>query len=238
MHWLPSDVSTFGPSVDHVFHLILGIVGVWFIAAESAIILFACWFRRRPGRPASYVSGHNLRQLAWILVPALVVVVLDFSIDIAAGHAWDEIKLESPKPALTVSVTAERFAWIFDYAGPDGKYGTPDDYWSMAKLYVPANQVVRVEMRSMDVIHSFAVPNLRLRQDVVPGRTISAWFEATKPGTYEIACSQLCGPAHFGMRGELIVQTEPDYEAWLKQERAAASTKAARSTLPGQPRKG
>lgn len=214
MHWLPSDVSTFGPSVDHVFRLILYIVGAWFIAAEAAIILFAFRFRRRPGHAAVHVAGENLRQLAWILVPALVVVILDFSIDVAAGHAWEEIKLESPKPALNVSVTAERFAWIFDYPGPDGKYGTPDDYWSMAKLYVPVNQVVRVDMRSMDVIHSFAVPNLRLRQDVVPGRTISAWFEATKPGTYEIECTELCGSDHYRMQASLVVLSDSDYARW------------------------
>jgi cytochrome c oxidase subunit 2 len=105
-------------------------------------------------------------------------------------------------------------------------------------LHVPVSKVIRLELESEDVIHDFFVPDLRLKQDIIPGRTISAWFEATKPGTYEIACSQLCGPAHFGMRGELVVQTEADYEAWLKQERAAARTKAARSTWPDQPGRG
>jgi cytochrome c oxidase subunit 2 len=227
MHWLPLDVSTFGPSVDHVFRLILYIVGAWFVVAEGAILYFAFRFRQRPGHAAAHLRGDNFRQLAWILVPALIVVMFDFGIDIAAGHAWEEIKLESPPPALNVSVIAERFAWIFDYPGPDGKYGTPDDYWSMAKLYVPVNQVVRLNMRSMDVIHSLAVPNLRLRQDVVPGRIISAWFKATKPGSYEIECTELCGFDHYRMQGSLVVLSESEYAKWQHEHWPSITAKPA-----------
>jgi len=233
MDWLPLDVSTFGPSVDHVFRLILYIVGAWFIVAESAILYFAFRFRYRPGRTAAHLRGDTFKQLAWILVPALIVVVLDFGIDIAAGHAWEEIKLESPPTVLNVSVTAERFAWIFDYAGSDGKFGTPDDYWSMAKLYVPANQVVRLNMRSMDVIHSLAVPNLRLRQDVVPGRTISAWFKATKPGSYEIECTELCGFDHYRMQGSLVVLSERDYAQWQHDHWPSIAAKPASADNTG-----
>lgn len=227
MHWLPLDASSFGPSVDSVFRLILYIVGAWFIVAEGAILYFALRFRRRKGRSATHVRGDSLRQLAWILVPALIVVMLDFGIDIAAGHAWEEIKLRSPAAGLSVNVTAERFAWIFDYAGPDGKYGTSDDYWSLAKLYVPVGQVVRLNMRSMDVIHSLAVPNLRLRQDVVPGRTISAWFKATKPGSYEIECTELCGFDHYRMQGTLVVLSEREYVQWQHEHWSSITAKPA-----------
>ncbi len=226
MGWLPQDVSSFGPDVDHVFHLILYIVGPWFIAAEALIVYFAFRFRRRAGKAAAYVRGDTLRQAAWILIPGLIVVLLDFGIDIAAGHAWDEIKLDSPPPALSVRVTAERFAWIFTYPGPGGKFDTGHDYWSLGKLYVPVGQVVRLNMRSMDVIHSFAVPNLRLRQDIVPGRTITAWFKATTPGSYEIECTELCGFDHYKMQGTLIVQSAADYAKWQQQHWPSAQAKA------------
>jgi cytochrome c oxidase subunit 2 len=226
MGWLPQDVSSFGPDVDRVFHLILYIVGPWFILAEGLILYFAIRYRRRSGQTAVHVRGDTLRQAAWILIPGVIVMLLDFGMDIAAGHAWDEIKLESPPATLNVRVTAERFAWIFTYPGPDGKFDTPDDYWSLGKLYVPVGKVVRLNMRSMDVIHSLAVPNLRLRQDIVPGRTITAWFKATIPGSYEIECTELCGFDHYKMQGTLIVQSARDYAKWQQQHWPSAQAKA------------
>ena len=84
-------------------------------------------------------------------------------------------------------------------------------------MTVPAGQVIRLLMTSKDVIHSFYVPQLRLRQDVIPGREIAAWFEATQPGKYEIACSQLCGNSHFAMKGILRVLSPEDYQQWVNQ---------------------
>jgi cytochrome c oxidase subunit 2 len=103
------------------------------------------------------------------------------------------------------------------YPGPDGKFGTQDDLELENMLHVPVDKVVRVILTSKDVIHSFFVPVLRLKQDTLPGRKIDAWFEATKPGTYEIPCAELCGFGHSGMLGYLIVHTNEDYEAWVQE---------------------
>ena len=115
-------------------------------------------------------------------------------------------------------LTAKQFNWEFRYPGPDKKFDTPDDKIIDGDLHVPVNKKVRVYMRAKDVIHSFFVPVLRLKQDIVPGREIIAWFEATKPGVYEIPCAELCGPGHSGMLGKLMIYTADDYEKRVQEQ--------------------
>jgi cytochrome c oxidase subunit 2 len=145
------------------------------------------------GAQATYLPGNTVRQLGWVLIPALVVLCLDLGIDRAGASAWEREKGPPPAGNVVVRITAKQFNWNFTYPGPDGKFGTADDVTSENDLHVPAGKVVRFELQSEDVIHSFFVPEMRLKQDVVPGRTIRGWFEATKTRTYEIACSELCG---------------------------------------------
>ena len=120
--------------------------------------------------------------------------------------------------SVEVRLIAKQFNWEFHYPGPDGQFDTLDDKTIDADLHVPVNKVVRVYLRAQDVIHSFYVPVLRLKQDVVPGREIIAWFEATKTGEYEIPCAELCGPGHSGMLGKLMIYTADDYEKWLQEQ--------------------
>ena len=225
--WFPANVSTYGGQIDHVINLIFVIVAIWFVLAQGAIIYFAIRYRRKPGSKAYYVRGEGLRQGAWILVPALLVLVCDLAIDAAGGRAWETVKGSLPPPAMAVQVTGKQFAWLFTYPGADGRFDTGKTL-TEDTLYVPVGQVVHIVLQSDDVIHDFFVPELRLKQDVVPGRKITAWFEVTKAGTYEIACSQLCGPAHFGMKTRLVAESPADYEKWLESERTAAEKKTAR----------
>jgi cytochrome c oxidase subunit 2 len=117
-----------------------------------------------------------------------------------------------------VQVTAKQFNWEVLYPGPDGKFETDDDKMIENDLHVPVNEVVRVRLASKDVIHSFFVPQFRLKQDAVPGRVIEVWFQATKPGVYELPCAELCGFGHSGMLGHVTVQTAEDYKAWTKEQ--------------------
>lgn len=228
-NWFPPNVSTYGGEIDSVIQLIFYFSLFWFVLLQGALLLFAVRYRRKAGVRAAFVRGESARQVSWILVPAVLVLICDLGIDAAGGRAWETVKGSFPPPAVTVHVTASQFVWQFTYPGPDGRFGAGQDLKSDS-LHVPVGKVVRLVLQSEDVIHDFFVPELRLKQDIVPGRKIPAWFEATKPGTYEIACSQLCGPAHFDMRGELVVQSEADYETWLKQARTAASKTAASSS--------
>jgi len=216
-NWFPENVSTFGGDVDAMFYLIYYITAVWFVLTEGLILYFLFRYRHRPGQRAAYVQGDNLKQLAWVFVPVAIVIVLDFWIDIRGAEVWAKIKGEVPPSDIVVRATGTQFNWEFVYPGPDGKFGTPDDLQLDNDLHVPVGKVVRVVLTAKDVIHSFFLPHFRLKQDVVPGREIIAWFEATKPGNYEIPCAELCGFGHSGMNGMLYVHTPEEYEKWLTE---------------------
>jgi cytochrome c oxidase subunit II len=234
--WLPKDISTFGPDIDSVISLIFYVVGAFFILAEAMLLAFVILYRRREGGRASFIQGESLRELAWVLVPVIIVIGFDVAIDVSAKPVWERVKMERPAAALTVKVAALQFGWEFTYPGPDGQFGTADDLLQSNTLTVPAGRVVGLIISSKDVIHSFYVPELRLKQDAVPGREIPAWFEATRPGKYEIACSQLCGISHFVMKGSLHVLTPEEYQQWISQHwprsAGAAGKSASRAKTP------
>ena len=215
--WLPESVSTYGGDIDAIFYLIYYVTGAWFVLTLGVTILFLIRYRRREGRRATYVHGNTLAQSAWILVPALIVLLMDFWIDFRSAEVWAKVMGRMPPSDLRVQVTAKQFNWEMLYPGPDGQFGTADDLLLENELHVPAGKVVRVTLKAKDVIHSFFLPNLRLKQDAVPGREIEAWFEATKPGRYEIPCAELCGFGHSGMKGWLTVHPPDEYQKWVKQ---------------------
>jgi len=224
MSWLPEDVSTFGPGIDQMFYLIYYITGATFILVNVLLVAFLIIYRHRDdGRRATYTHGNTTLEIAWTIVPAVILVMLAF---MSKGQ-WDHIKKNAPPADVQVRVTAKQFNWEILYPGPDGKFETPDDKQVDNDLHVPVNKVVWVLLHSKDVIHSLFLPNLRVKQDALPGREIVVWFEATKPGKYEMPCAELCGFGHSGMKGMLYVQSPEDYEAWKKQEWPAPTTAAA-----------
>jgi cytochrome c oxidase subunit 2 len=235
MGWLPQDVSTFGPSIDAILKLILCVVGIAFLLTEGTLLAFVILYRRREGVRAHFIRGESLPQMAWVLIPVVIVGFLDIAIDVGARPIWNLVKEQSPAAALTVKLEALQFGWEFTYPGPDGRFGTHEDLVQTTTLVVPERQVIRLLIESQDVIHSFYVPQLRLRQDAVPGRVIPAWFEATEPGKYEIACSQLCGNSHFAMKGILRVLTAAEYRQWVNEHwpRPAAETPKGASPAAG-----
>ncbi len=214
--WFPENVSTLGGEIDSLFTLILYITGAWFLLTEGLIVYFLIRYRRKQGSKAAYLPGETLRQASWILLPCVVVLILDLWMDFRGADVWAKIKGQVPPSDLVVQVTGKQFNWEIIYPGPDGKLGTKDDLQLDNELHVPAGKIVRVVLKSKDVIHSFFLPNLRLKQDAVPGREIVAWFEATKPGKYEIPCAELCGFGHSGMNGWLYVHSQEEYEKWVR----------------------
>ena len=212
--WLPEDVSTYGKDVDFLFYLIYYITGGTFVLVAAAMIAFLILYRHKEGRRATYTHGNTTLEIIWTIVPTLILVVLTF----LSVPTWARIKMQMPQTDLRIQVTAKQFNWQIAYPGPDGKFGTEDDKTFDNEIHVPVGKPVILILKSRDVIHSFYMPNLRFKQDAVPGREIPAWFQATKPGKYEIPCAELCGFGHSGMRGWLYVHTPEDYQKWIKEQ--------------------
>jgi len=217
LQWLPENVSTFGGEIDSLFYLIYYITAATFVLVTVLMVLFLVMFREQPGRRATYSHGNTSLEIIWTIIPAAILIVLSFM----SVSTWAKVKRQAPDSDFELQVAAKQFNWEVVYPGADGKFGTDDDVKFDNDLHVPVNKVVRVQLSAKDVIHSFFLPNLRLKQDAVPGRTILVWFEATKPGKYEIPCAELCGFGHSGMKGWLHVHTPEEYAKWAGENLAA-----------------
>ncbi|MBV8063382.1 MAG: hypothetical protein JOY51_07285 [Nevskia sp.] len=215
LSYLPQAISTYGGDVDSVLRMIYWIVGVWFVAAEMLLLFFVLRYRRREGIRAGWAPATTLNAMAWVLVPVTAIMICDLAIEAASARVWERVKEDIPAGDVQVRITGSQFAWRFTYAGPDGRFESDKAVNVMNDLYVPAGKVVHFQLEAVDVIHSLWIPNLRLKQDAVPGRSIPGWFEATQEGVYPIGCAQLCGMGHGVMKGKLHVLSPAAYASWL-----------------------
>ena len=179
---------------------------------------FIIRFRRRSDTPESaegpQVHGNTRLEVIWTIIPAVICVVLA----LLSRRSWAEIKQMMPKDAMQIEITGEQFAWNIRYAGPDGKLGTADDVVTLNQLHFPVGRPVVATLRSKDVIHSFFLPEFRVKQDAVPGMSTRIWFDAMRVGHWEIACAELCGLGHYRMKGFVTVESPEEYEKWLKEQ--------------------
>ncbi len=216
-YWFPEAISDYGLQVDRLFVIILWITGIIFVLVEGALLWFLIRYRERPGHHASYLHGNTTIEVIWTVVPAIIVMWLAF----ASQRLWAHLQGPPPPHQLEVEVKGEQFAWNFRYAGPDGQLNTADDIETINQLHLPVNEVVLVHVKSKDVIHSFFVPQFRLKRDAVPGITTRLWLQPTKTGHFEVACAELCGLGHYRMRGFLTIESVEAFNAWLEETRQA-----------------
>ncbi len=214
--------STFATSIDSLFMVVLVVTGVAFVLVESILIYFLIRYRHRKGQKASYVHGSRQVELAWTVGTGIAF----FSLALYQYNTWIQIKATLPDEsrALVVGVSSNQFEWEATYPGTDGVLCTPDDIHPPVNvLHFPTDRPVIIHLKSEDVIHSFFVPELRVKQDAVPGRQIRFWFEATQTGQYEVACAELCGLGHYRMRGRVTVEGQDAFDTWLVGQTEAAS---------------
>jgi cytochrome c oxidase subunit II len=247
--WLPANVSTFGPEVDRLYYVILGFTTFFFVLTEVLLVYAMYRFTWRPGTKSQYVEGNHRLEMLWTIVPAAILLF----IAIAQINAWENIKYQAkmPEPDLIMQVTARQWDWSMRYAdqprpeNPRAWADIPaiDDIYVPDELHCWKGANVRIYLKTQDVLHSLFLPQLRLKQDALPGKTIPVWFNATeynsivndKTGAcaftaadkeWEIACAELCGGGHYRMRGLLYVHKDKgEYLKWLKFAKAAARSR-------------
>ena len=218
--WLPEAITTTAPEIDRLFYLVLWMTGVVFVLVEATLLVFLIRYRARSGRRAAYTHGNTMVEIVWTVIPACLMVFLTVS----SQRVWSRVRGTPPSPDLEVEITAEQFAWNIRYAGADGRLNTPDDITTVNQLHLPVHETVLIRLKSKDVIHSFFVPQFRMKQDAVPGLTSHVWIAATKTGNFEIACAELCGLGHYRMRGYLTIESPDAFQAWLAQTLAEQQT--------------
>ncbi len=192
-------------AIDPVFMFIFGASLVLLLGITAAMMFFVVRYRRsKAPQPTSQAEGNIWLEIVWIVLPTLLVLAMFW-------YGWKEylVLRTVPKGALQVTATARMWSWNFSYAG--GR--------TSSKLYVPVGRPVRVELVSEDVIHGFFLPAFRVKRDMVPGMPNFAWFVASKPGSYDLFCSQYCGTGHSAMITTVEALPETEFALWLNQEK-------------------
>ena len=242
--WLPVAASAHAAQVDLVLALVHALMLVLFVGWGLYFGWVLIRFRQKR-QPHANASGARGRFAFWIevgVVAAETVLLVVFALPL-----WFNRTAAQPtdSDAVVIRVVAEQFAWNVHYPGADGRFGTTsislvspsnplgldrqspfgrDDVVELSQIHLPVNRQVIIQLSSKDVIHSFGVPAMRVKRDAVPGLLAPVWFKPTMTGEFEIACSQLCGIAHFRMRGTIIVESDAAFRTFLAEEAAAQTS--------------
>jgi len=210
--------SSYAQDVDALIMLILVLVGFWFVLCEIVFFGLIIRFRKKDGVPAEYITGEEKHQKRWITIPHLLVLVCDVFIIVGAVRVWYDIKQYLPTPHETVRVISQQWAWTFVHAGPDGQIDTDDDIATVNELHVEVDKTYHYKLESLDVLHNFSVPVFRLKQDAIPGRVITGWFEPTLTGEYDIQCAEICGVGHGLMGARIFIENASEHAAWVGRQ--------------------
>ncbi len=197
----PARASSIAGEVDALYVFLVLLSLFMTVAIFTMILIFAIRFRRRPGVKAEQIEGSHKLELTWSIAPLGVFMVI---------FLWSAIiffkQRTPPDGAGTVYVVAKQWMWKLQHE---------EGQREINQLHIPVGKDIKLIMTSQDVIHSFYVPAFRIKQDVLPGRYTTAWFHATKAGTYHLFCAEYCGTQHSGMIGSVVVMEPAEYQAWL-----------------------
>ena len=216
MSLFPENISTYGQEIDDLFYLIAVPVGIAFLTTLVVLVYPLFKYRAKEGRKASYIKGVGWKQMQLVVIAMILLAISDFYMLYAEHDTWVKIEEELPEPDFKVAITGRQWSWTITYPGKDGELYTTDDVIRVNDLHVPVNAVVHMDIKALDVVHSVFIPNVRFKQDAIPGRTITRWFEATKTGKFDISCAEICGIAHSSMKGTLFVHTQEEFDSYMK----------------------
>jgi cytochrome c oxidase subunit 2 len=198
----PESASSIAGRVDALYFFLLAIAAFFSLLIAGLIVFYAVKYHRRsPGAVGAAFHGGMILEITWTIVPLIITMVIfvwGASVFFAMTHPPDD--------ALNIYVVGKQWMWKFQHL---------DGQREINELHVPVERNIRLIATSEDVIHDVFVPAFRLKVDVIPGRYVTLWFRATKPGRYHLFCAEYCGTKHSGMTGEVIVMAPADYQAWL-----------------------
>ena len=206
INWDGQEASTAAPKIDDLLNILIVLSSIVFAIVVVALF-YALWkFKAQPGDESDGepIHGNTRLEIAWTVVPTIIVLF-------GGGYSWkvlNEIEDKGSNP-LTVDVFSQQYAWSFAYPGKGYLY-------SEGVMHVPVNRTIQFKMHAQDVIHSFWVPEWRIKKDNVPGITTTAVVTPDKVGTYQLICTELCGFGHAAMRAKVVVQPEAKFDKWVE----------------------
>jgi cytochrome c oxidase subunit 2 len=211
INWDGQGASTAAPKIDQLLDVMI-VISSFVFSLVMVMLFYALWkFKAKPGDESDGepIHGNTRLEVAWTLIPTIIVLF-------GAGYSWtvlNDIEAKTKDP-IKVQVFAQQYAWSFGYPGKG-------NVWSNDELHVPLNRQVEFKMHAQDVIHSFWVPEWRIKKDAVPGITTTAVVTPDKVGTYQLICTELCGFGHATMRAKVVVEPPAKFRQWvstLKEE--------------------
>ena len=209
--------SSYAQGIDGLITLVFVLVGFWFLAAEGIFFWLIWKFRARPGEKSQYLTGKEKHVKRWVTIPHALVLVCDVFIIVASIRVWYNVKQQLPEADATVRVIGQQWAWTFQHPGPDNVLDTEDDIVTVNDLHVEVDKTYHFLLESRDVLHSFSVPVFRLKQDAVPGRSITGWFRPTQTGEHDIQCAEICGIGHGVMAARIHIEGADRHAAWVAE---------------------
>lgn len=229
-HWLPENIDEQGHVIDNLFMFILWLTGIIFVGTGVTLFWFLWKYSAHvTTEKVAFTHGSHSLEVVWSILPAATLLF----IAIYQMNAWADAKLrrptimvagkEEPMPPIA-EITGRQFEWRIRYAGPDRIIGTRDDLFTVNELHLPAYEEIVLAIKTEDVLHSFFLPNLRVKQDVVPGMKQYVWFKPNTTGRYDIVCAELCGWGHYKMRGRLVLESRAQFDKWFQEEFAKQET--------------
>jgi cytochrome c oxidase subunit 2 len=214
----PEQASTMAPRVDQLYYFLLGVSVFFATLILILIVAFAIKYRRRSDdEQPQPIIGNLVLEILWTVVPLSLTVVM-----FVWGARLYFITFYPPNDALEINVVAKQWMWKVQHA--EGRS-------EIDELHIPTGRPIKLIMTSQDVIHDFFVPAFRVKNDVLPGRYTTLWFEATKPGAYRLFCSQYCGTQHSGMIGHIIALEPAEFQTWLSGGATVVSMATAGENL-------
>lgn len=207
INWDGQEASTAAPKIDDLLNVMI-VISSFVFSLVVVALFYALWkFKVKPGDESDGepIHGNTRLEIAWTLIPTIIVLF-------GGGYSWkvlDEIEKPAKNP-LTVEVFSQQYAWSFGYPGKGG-------VWSQGEFHVPVNRQVQFKMHAQDVIHSFWVPEWRIKKDNVPGITTTAIITPDKVGTYQLVCTELCGFGHASMRAKVVVESPAKFQEWVSE---------------------